>query len=75
MHGNIGKPRSKFGKFLDANRITQDEIVKESGVNKDTVSRACSAKGEPIRGISQKRLVDAARKLSKKPVYEDDFWT
>lgn len=70
---NTGKPRSKFGRFLDDNGISQGDIAKSAGVNKDTVSKACAPDGE-VRGISKKKLVEAARKLSKKPVYEDDFW-
>lgn len=71
---NTGKPRSKFGKFLDDNGISQGELAKEAGVNKDTVTKACSTSGD-LRGVSKGKLIKAAKKLSNKPIYEDDFWT
>lgn len=37
----LGKRRSKFGKFLDKNGISQQDVVRESGVNRGTVSRIC----------------------------------
>jgi len=73
MYGNIGKPRSKFGKFLDKNGITQSELSEVSGVSMDTITRACAPGGE-LRSISKDKLIKAVRKLTNKPVYEDDFW-
>ncbi|PEE25977.1 transcriptional regulator, partial [Bacillus toyonensis] len=35
----LGKQRSKFGKFLDKNGISQQDVVRESGVNRGTISR------------------------------------
>ena len=37
----LGKKRSKFGKFLDKNDITQKDVVKKSSVSRGTISRLC----------------------------------
>lgn len=40
MNG-LGKPRSDFGEFMDRNKIKQKTLVKDSGVSKSTISKAC----------------------------------
>lgn len=43
----LGKKRSKFGKWLDREGITQRELAKKARVSNDTISRYCSGEGEP----------------------------
>lgn len=71
----LGKPRSKFGKFVDSNGISHGELVKQSGVSKDTVTKACSDDNYPLREITMNALVTAVRRITGKLVYKDDFWT
>ena len=70
----LGKKRSAFGKFIDKHGISQDEICKKSGLNKDTVSKACSEDEPKLRGITKKALVNAANKATEKKLSVDDFW-
>jgi predicted transcriptional regulator len=73
MYG-IGKKRSKYGRFLDDNKIDQSEVCKLAGINKDTVSKACNEDDPVLRGITKRALVEAARRLSRIDVEEDAFW-
>ncbi|WP_078392062.1 helix-turn-helix domain-containing protein [Shouchella patagoniensis] len=43
----LGKPRSKFGKWLDKQGITQTELINESGLGKGTINRLCINDDEP----------------------------
>jgi DNA-binding LacI/PurR family transcriptional regulator len=38
----LGKPRTKFGKWVDKEGLTQSEIAEESKVGKNTISNMCS---------------------------------
>jgi DNA-binding XRE family transcriptional regulator len=38
----LGKPRSKFGKWVDENGIVQTEIAKQSGLSNTTISKMCN---------------------------------
>jgi DNA-binding XRE family transcriptional regulator len=40
----LGKPRSKFGKFIDRNGISQMELAKKAKVGRNTISVICSEK-------------------------------
>lgn len=40
----LGKPRSKFGKWVDRNGIVQNDIAKESGLSHTTISKMCNNK-------------------------------
>lgn len=70
----LGKKRSKYGKFLDDNKLSQEEISKKSGLNRDTITKASRDDNPKMRGITKKALADAAMKTSGKKVREDDFW-
>ncbi len=70
----LGKPRSKYGKVVDANRITQEEIVKETRLGKNTVSRACSDDSVALNRSTKRMLSDAVKKLTGKNVSDSDFW-
>ncbi|TCN00872.1 hypothetical protein EV294_101322 [Paenibacillus sp. BK033] len=72
MYG-LGKERSVFGKFVDDHKISHGELVRISGVSKDTVTKACS-KNEPLRDISKDALIAALRKITGKALSKRDFW-
>lgn len=38
----LGKPRTNFGKWVDKNGLTQNEIAKEAKIGKNTISNMCS---------------------------------
>jgi DNA-binding XRE family transcriptional regulator len=37
----LGKPRTKFGKWVDKKGLTQNEIANESKVGRTTISNMC----------------------------------
>ncbi|EJQ32435.1 MULTISPECIES: helix-turn-helix domain-containing protein [Bacillus] len=69
----LGKPLSKFGKFLRKNNITQTELKEWSGVNQNTISRISRSNTyKPSLGNGQKLI----RSLKRKGYSVDfeDFW-
>lgn len=70
----LGKPRSKFGKFVEKNGISHGELVRISGVSKDTVTKACAKSDIQLRGISKTALVKAVNKITSQKMNIDDFW-
>ncbi|QWC25152.1 helix-turn-helix transcriptional regulator (plasmid) [Bacillus haikouensis] len=71
----VGKPRSKFGKYLDKHGIKQQDLVKESKVNKATISRLCQGDSFQPSMKNSSKLVKALKKLNNKSVDYDDFWS
>lgn len=70
----LGKHRSKYGRFLDKHDITQEEVVKKSKLNRDTVSKACTDDDANLRTITKRSLTKAARDLSGRHVEDSSFW-
>jgi putative transcriptional regulator len=69
----LGKKRSKFGKYLDKNSITQQAIAKESGVSKSTISRLCDPEAtDPTLGVA-KKIIKTLKKYNSHVDYKD-FW-
>ena len=69
----LGKPLSKFGKFLRKNDITQTELKEWSGVNQNRISRISRSNlYKPSLGNGQKII----RALKRKGFGVDfeDFW-
>ncbi|KKI91474.1 DNA-binding protein [Bacillus sp. SA1-12] len=70
----LGKKRSKFGKFLDRHSITQQDLSKHSGVNRNSISRLTqSDEYRPSMKNGQKII-----KTLKKEGYNvdfEDFWS
>ncbi|WP_332633771.1 helix-turn-helix domain-containing protein [Halalkalibacter flavus] len=69
----LGKKRSKFGKYLDKNSITQQEIAKESGVSKSTISRLCDPEEFEPSIKNAKKIIKALRRHDSNIDYTD-FW-
>lgn len=73
---SLGKKRSKFGKFLDKNNITQQDVVKKSGVSRGTISRLCQPEYEDGPTVKNaNKIIRALRDLTGKNVDYDDFWS
>lgn len=70
----LGKPRSKFGRFLDKHKIRQQDLVKESKVNKTTISRLCQGDTFKPSLTNGNKIIKALRKMTGKNVNIDDFW-
>ncbi|QPA33382.1 helix-turn-helix transcriptional regulator [Thermaerobacillus caldiproteolyticus] len=71
----LGKPRSKFGKFLDKHEITQQDLVRKSGVNRGTISRLCQGDAFKPSMKNAHKIIKALRQLTGKNVDYDDFWS
>ncbi|MEK5641950.1 hypothetical protein BK138_08460 [Paenibacillus rhizosphaerae] len=71
----LGKRRSPYGEFLDEHRIKQEDIVKVTGLNRDTVSDVCSDPDYKPRKSTITLLLMAVRELTGKKVSKQDFWT
>lgn len=69
----LGKKRSEFGKFLDQNRILQEEIAKESGVNRNTISRLTKSSDHKPNMSNANKIIKTLRKNGYEVNY-DDFW-
>jgi predicted transcriptional regulator len=57
------KPRSKLGKWLDKRGISQQWLVKKSGVNKNTVSDLCSGKNTNPKAQTLKKIIKALKEI------------
>lgn len=68
------KKRSKYGQFLDEHKILQEEVSRISGLNRDTVSDACSNPEYRPRKSTMNLLVMAVKELTGKSVKSKDFW-
>jgi putative transcriptional regulator len=69
----LGKPRSKFGQWIDRKGISQEWIVKNCGVDKNTVTKLCGNSDYKPNGSTRGRVITGLQKKGYN-VYEDDFW-
>jgi transcriptional regulator with XRE-family HTH domain len=68
-----GKPRTALGKWIDQRKITQEELAKNAGVNRDTASAACSKIGYIPSPTVMKKILKALREVDSS-VRADQFW-
>lgn len=72
---SLGKRRSRFGKFLDKNGLSQQDVVKRSGVSRGTISRLCQPEYEDGPTLKNARkIVKALSDLTGKDIHYEDFW-
>jgi hypothetical protein len=71
-----GIRRSKYGEFVDdkLGYGAQDRISEFTGLNKATVSKACSDEKYKPTKSTMKLFIDAAQFLTKTNIRKDDFW-
>ena len=67
------KTRSKIGKFLDKRGISQEWLVKHSGVSRNTISRLCSDKDYDPTISTVRKLMRALRKIDRSVTIDDFF--
>lgn len=70
----LGKKRSRFGKYLDKNAISQQELSKVSGVNRNTISRIANDGDKKPSMNNAIKLIKALKKSGHHVDY-DDFWS
>lgn len=71
----LGKKRSKFGKWLDRNGISQTEFSKMSKVSRPTITRLCSDDEHQPNMKTANKIIKSLRNLTGKSVDHDDFWS
>lgn len=71
----LGKPESKFGKFLRKHGIKQADLVDKSGVNKSTVSKLSTGDAFKPSLKNAQKIIKALRSMTGKDIDHDDFWT
>ncbi len=71
----LGKPRTKFGKFLDEYNLQQREIAATARVSEEEISKLCNPRyGVIPNNRTQVRLIEAIEKKTGKKVKRSDFW-
>ncbi|EMI10347.1 MULTISPECIES: helix-turn-helix domain-containing protein [Anoxybacillus] len=70
----LGKPRSKFGRWVDKVGLTQEEIARKANVGRTTVSNMCKDPNYRPR-ISTWVKVEKALKALGHQVKRDDFFS
>jgi DNA-binding Xre family transcriptional regulator len=68
----IGKPRSKFGRWLDERGISQKWVSEQSGLNKNTVSKLASNDELP-NGKTMKVVISTLKKIDPN-IEVSDIW-
>ena len=69
----LGKPRSKFGKWMDRKGIEQKEVAEKAKVSEMTLTRLCNDKNHRPR-ISTWMKIERALKSMGYNVEERDFF-
>ncbi|WP_369899798.1 transcriptional regulator [Bacillus manliponensis] len=70
----LGKPMSKFGKFLRRNEITQTDLWEWSGINQNTISRISRSNEYKPSLENGQKIIKALRRRRHKVDF-DNFWS
>lgn len=70
----LGKPLSKFGKFLLRKGISQKDLREWSGVNQNTISRIARSDDNKPSLMNAQKIIKALKKKGHYVDY-DDFWS
>jgi transcriptional regulator with XRE-family HTH domain len=69
----LGKPRSKFGKWLDARGVKQQWIADKSGVSRGTISQL-AIDDDRMPTYSNAMKIEKALKGVDNSIRASDFW-
>lgn len=69
----LGKKRSKFGKWLDKQGITQGELEKAAKLSRGTISKLCNDKTYIPKFSTITQIIRGLKKLGQN-IHENDFW-
>ncbi|WP_373926194.1 helix-turn-helix domain-containing protein [Bacillus pseudomycoides] len=69
----LGKKRSKFGKWLDKQGITQGELEKAAKLSRGTISKVCNDNKYIPKFSTMTQIIKGLKKLGKS-INENDFW-
>lgn len=74
MYG-LGKNRSPLGLFLDRNGISQEWIVKQSGLSRNVLTRLCDGSRDNSKAqIESKQKIISVLRKNGYDVQVSDFW-
>lgn len=73
MYG-LGKSRSKLGKFLDKNKLSQTWLENETKLTRNTITHMCSGDYQKGFSIQSKQKVISALRKYGYDVMASDFW-
>nr|MBC9203739.1 transcriptional regulator [Paenibacillus sp. PL91] len=69
----IRKKRTPLGEWIDEKGILQEWIVKETKLNKFTISKLANKTDLMPSGRTMKKILQALRKIDPN-IKQDDFW-
>jgi transcriptional regulator with XRE-family HTH domain len=69
----LGKKRSPLGKWLDSRGYTQEDLVRVSRVNRNTISKACSDPEYIPSGNTIQKIIKALREVDP-TISANKFW-
>jgi putative transcriptional regulator len=69
----LGKPRTRIGKFLDQNKITQEKIRGAAGIDRTIMAEICGNADYNPQMKTMIKIVSALRKMEY-DVEMRDFW-
>lgn len=69
----IFKLVSPVGLFIKRHKITQEELAKLSGVNRNTINKVCTMKSYNPRKDNKTKIIKALRKFDPN-ISQYDFW-
>lgn len=59
----LGKKRTNFGKMLDSNNVSQQEMAQASGVNRTIISKMCNDEGYRPKIETEVKINKGLKKL------------
>lgn len=69
----LGKKRSKFGKWLDRQGITQLDLEKTAKLSRGTISKLCNDKTYKPKISTVSQITKGLKKLGRN-IDQNDFW-
>lgn len=66
---------SKLARFLKDHDLSQQDVCRDSGVNKATLSRLCQGDAFKPSMSNGQKIIKSLSRLTNKNVDYDDFWT
>jgi transcriptional regulator with XRE-family HTH domain len=70
---NLGKKRTKVGRWLDKHGYTQEELKDNAKIGRNTASRICSDPDYTPTGATIKKVMKAIRKIDPGAKVDDFF--
>lgn len=67
------KTRSRLGKWLDDNEVSQEWLSKETGLNRNTISDLCDGTVDRPRNATRLKIIKALRQVDAS-VSATEFW-